>query len=225
MEISGFKATGAGAWDYEGWPDGTPVKDRKILAGIYIGEDVTGCNIHDNVLEGNRDGIYLGEGSSGNTFERNNASENYEGFELTQSGIEGSHYNTFRGNIANYNFEYGFRMNSSSYNTFIDNTANHNGLESGEGRGFWAVGGSGNDNNTFTGNTANGNDRAGFQLNMGTGTTFTGNTADGNLGEAVDGDYEWAGIIIDSGEDLADFTMTGNTITGHEIGILIWTVG
>ena len=190
VKISGFTITGANV---------------ATTAGIYLGNDVTLCNIFNNVLTGNGDGIWLGAGSNHNTLTSNTLSSNYQGFEIYFSD-----YNTFTNNIANSNTQYGFVMLSASHNTFTGNTANSNGqwgfyLKTGPGTGCHY--------NTFTNNIANSNTVYGMRINSGIGNTLTDNTFDSNLVAA-----------IRLKDDISTLTLNENRFTNSPIGIDIATV-
>ncbi|MCX6235930.1 MAG: right-handed parallel beta-helix repeat-containing protein [Bacteroidetes bacterium] len=183
-------------------------------AGIYLGNDVTLCNISNNILTGNFDGIWLGSGSNLNTFTKNTLTSNYQGFELYHSD-----YNTFGSidpadaNIASSNTNYGFKMESADNNTFTENIANSNGKN-----GFYLVvgpvpGSTGSDNNTFTNNTANSNTQYGIRINSGNDNAFTGNTFDLNVLSGMKLKVETVGTT------LTNLTLTDNSFTNSSIGI------
>ena len=175
-------------------------------AGIYIGNSVTGSNIHNNSLTGNFDGIWLGSGSNNNTLENNTLSSNTtQGFEVYHSDN-----NTFTNNHADSNTGYGFKMESADNNTFTNNTANSNTKY-----GFYLAAGSSNsDNNTLTNNTANSNTEYGIRINSGSGNTLTGNTFNLNV---IDG--------IRLKDTITNLTLDSNDFTNSQIGIDIATVG
>jgi parallel beta-helix repeat protein len=188
VKISGFTVTGANV---------------STTAGIYLGNDVANCNIHDNILTGNGDGIWLGAGSNHNILTNNTLSSNYQGFEVYISN-----YNTFTNNIANSNTKYGFKIDSGDHNTFTNNTANSNG-----DKGFYSVegDGGGSTNSAFTNNTANYNTRHGLHL-IGSNdhVTLTGNTFAGNL---------QTGMKLQN--VVTNLTLDGNSISGNPTGIYI----
>jgi parallel beta-helix repeat protein len=186
VEISGFTISGA-----------TPA----TTAGVYINGGVTLCNVHDNHITNNGDGIWLGSGSNHNTIKNNDVSSNtWQGLEIYISSN-----NTFEGNTANSNTSYGFKIDSGDSNTFTGNTANSNGKN-----GFYAVvgDGGGTTNTTFEDNTANSNTEYGIRINGGTGNTLTGNTFSGNVK---------AGIRLK--EPIANLTVESNIISGSQIGV------
>jgi parallel beta-helix repeat protein len=180
-------------------------------AGIYLGAGVALCNIHDNILTGNYDGIWLGSGSNNNTLTNNTANSNTtQGFEVYLSSN-----NTFTNNVANSNTKYGFKIEAASNNTFTGNTANSNGQH-----GFYlatgpAAGSTGCNDNTFTNNTANANVSSGIRINGryagdSSHNTLTGNTLSGNA----------VGITIaDAFIDVATMTVTNNCIAGNTTGV------
>ncbi len=184
VNISGFTITGANV---------------STTAGIYLGADVTGCNIHDNILTGNGDGIWLGSGSNHNILANNTLSSNYQGFEVYHSD-----YNTFTNNHSDSNNVYGFKMESADHNTFTGNTANSNAKY-----GFYLAAGSSNsDNNTFTNNTANSNTEYGMRINSSNGNTLTTNTFNLNV---------IAGIRLK--DDITNLVLNGNSFTNSQTGI------
>lgn len=184
VNISGFKVTGANV---------------ATTAGIYLGNNVTLCNISNNNLTGNGDGIWLGSGSNHNTLASNILSNNYQGFELYHSD-----YNIFTSNFADLNNVYGFKMESASSNTFTSNTANSN-LKYGF---YCSAGSTGCNNNTFTSNVANLNTEYGIRINSGTGNSLTNNTFDSNT---------LAGIRLK--DNITSITLNNNNITNSPIGI------
>jgi len=142
-------------------------------AGIYLNAGVSSCNIFDNVLTGNWDGIWLGLGSHHNILTNNDVSGSLrQGFEVYISDD-----NTFTNNIATSAGRYGFKIDSGSNNVFTSNIANSNSRY-----GFYSVTGDGGGcaNATFTNNTANLNTEQGFRIHGGNGVTLTGNTFDSN---------------------------------------------
>ncbi|MCX6008633.1 MAG: Ig-like domain-containing protein [Chloroflexi bacterium] len=200
MNISGFTVTGAIYGDK--------------TAGIYLGAGVTLCNISNNILTGNVNGIELSIGSHNNTFTSNNASSNlYQGFELWNSD-----YNTFTSNTANLNNSttgsgYGFKVNSSSHNTWTGNTANsniRNGFFLATASSEPGVDPTGCNYNTFTNNTANSNGQYGIRMDNGDHNTLTGNTFKANAVAAFNMKFAITYLTVDS-----------NNITGSPIGINI----
>ncbi|MDO8516850.1 MAG: NosD domain-containing protein, partial [Nanoarchaeota archaeon] len=186
VNISGFTISGANV---------------ATTAGIYINGGVTFCNISNNILTNNGDGIWLGSGSNHNTFMNNNVSNNlWQGFEVYISRD-----NTFTNNTANSNANYGFKIDSGDNNTFIDNTANSNTKY-----GFYVVTGDGGGatNTLFTNNTANSNTQYGIRINGGTGNTLTGNTFNSN---------GLAGIRLK--ENILNLDMQNNNINNNPTGI------
>lgn len=191
VTISGFTVSGA----------------ADPYAGIYLGPDVTLCNIHDNILTNNFDGIFLDIGSNHNTLTSNTASSNTrQGFEIIQSD-----YNTFTSNTANSNTKYGFKMESASHNTFTSNTANSNSQD-----GFRLTTGSnegatGCNYNTFTSNTVNSNTGNGFNMlgrvaGDSNNNVLTNNTISSNA----------IGISIgDAFVDASTMTVNHNIIAGN----------
>ncbi len=199
VNMSGFTVSGANE-AYGGEPQ---------PAGIYLASGAVSCNISNNELTDNFDGIKLGAGSNYNTLTNNTLSSNAgQGFEIVNST-----YNTFTNNNASSNTRYGFKLENASHNTFTGNTANSNGKY-----GFHLVkgGGAGDQgylNNTFTGNTANSNTEYGLREDYGNLTTLTGNTFNSNL---------VAGIRLK--ENITNLMLYNNSISGSPIGIDIATV-
>ena len=184
VNISGFTVTGA---------------NISTTAGIYLGNDVTFCNISNNNLTGNGDGIWLGSGSNHNTLENNTLSGNYQGFEVYHSD-----YNTFANNIADSNNVYGFKMESASHNTFTGNRANSNAKY-----GFYfSAGTTGSNNNTLTNNTADLNIEYGIRINSSDGNTLTNNTFNSNV---------VAGIRLK--DVITNLTLRNNSFINSPIGV------
>jgi parallel beta-helix repeat protein len=176
VNISGFNVTGA--------TDGEK-------AGIYLGSNVDHCNVSDNNVSNNRNGIVL-ETSSSNTLTNNTANSNtYYGIYLnsssnntltnntansnTKCGIyldSSSNYNTLTNNTANSNTKYGIHLvRHSSNNTLTNNTASNT---------KYGIGLSSSSNNTLTNNTANSNTYHGIYLDSSSNNTLTNNTANSN---------------------------------------------
>jgi len=178
------------------------------------------CNISNNILTGNNDGIFLyNYGLSGgvnhNTFTKNTASNNSRvGFDSFYSD-----YNTFDANIASSNGLAGFNLQASSHNTFTGNEANANpGIGGLFGYGF-CLGGEedGSDYNTLTGNTANLNNY-GIYIIGGDNNTLTGNTFNLNVVEGFR--LRKAFVLLLS---ITNLTVQNNTITNSPIGIDIYS--
>jgi len=185
VNISGFTITGANV---------------ATTAGIYINNNVAFCDISNNILTNNGDGIWLGSGSNHNTFTSNTLSSNYQGFEIYISN-----YNTFTDNNASLNNNYGFKIDSGDYNTFINNIANSNTKY-----GFYVVTGDGGGatNSIFTNNTANSNIEYGIRMNGGDSNTLTNNTF--NLNSVSS---------IRLKDDITNLRLNGNKFTNSQIGI------
>jgi parallel beta-helix repeat protein len=204
VNISGFRLTGA--IDVST----TEAPFFETTAGITLGDNVANCNISNNILTGNYNGIRLNSGSHNNTFTSNDASSNInEGFELYHSDN-----NTFTSNTANLNTKYGFKMETASHNTFTGNIANSNTKY-----GFFLAAGTPTGSppgclyNTFTNNTANLNTEYGIRIDNGDHNTLTGNTFNANV---------VAGIRLK--EVLTNLTVNNNNITNNPIGIDIATI-
>ncbi len=104
VTISGFTAMGA-------------TSSRN--AGVYLGSGVDHCNISNNIVSDNYNGIHLSS-SSNNTLIDNNVSDNCHGIY-----IESSSNNTLTYNDASDN-NYGTYIPSSSHNLLTSNDASNN---------------------------------------------------------------------------------------------------
>ena len=117
VNISGFAITGTA----ETW-------GGIYHAGIYLNA-VDRCNISNNIISNNTEGIWLYY-SNKNTIEKNNASSNYcRERPWIGCGIElkNSNYNQLMSNTANSNYA-GILMHlSSNHNTLVNNTVKSNG--------------------------------------------------------------------------------------------------
>jgi parallel beta-helix repeat protein len=137
-------------------------------AGIALGSNIDHCNIYDNKVSDNYNGICLSWSCNNNTISGNTVSNN------DQDGIflQRSSYNTVTSNIALNNY-CGIRLlSSSSSNTISDNTASNNG---------WCgicMSWSSNDN-TVTSNIVL-NNNYGLHLDSSSSNTISGNTASSN---------------------------------------------
>ena len=114
VEISGFTVTGTGGAGYAGY------------AAIYVG-DAQHCNISDNYVADNWNGIYL-EGASNNTLNNNTVtSSSYQGITLMSSYPNSSDNNTLTNNNVTWTDRYeGIILWGVSGNTLRDNTMSDN---------------------------------------------------------------------------------------------------
>ena len=194
VNISGFMATGATG------PDS---------AGINL-YNADHCNISDNNVTNNDDGIYLYT-SSNNTLANNNASDNaFYGIYL-----ESSSYNNLRNNTANDCSEgYGIHLYTSSNNTLANNTASNNYL------GIYLEDSS---NNTLTNNTMSGSAGNfgvyGSSLPLCLQNIDTSNLVDGKPiyywvnqhNQQVPDDAGYVGVVNSTNITVRDLVLTNNT--------------
>ncbi|HDS44588.1 MAG TPA: hypothetical protein ENN68_00550 [Methanomicrobia archaeon] len=146
VNISGFTVTGASNATY---------------AGIYL-DNVSNCNIFNNIASSNNHGIRL-RYSSYNNLTGNTANANNNRGILLASSTN----NTLTGNTANSNNRYGIALSSSSNNNLTGNTIPYNA---------YGVYLSGSSSNNISCNWVHHNTARGFYL---TGTS-TGNTIENN---------------------------------------------
>jgi uncharacterized repeat protein (TIGR01451 family) len=153
VNISGFTVTGASNY---------------YRAGIYLDIDTDHCNISDNNVSKNGNGIWLFY-SSYNELTNNIANSNDYGIKLHYSSN-----NNLTSNIANSNDYHGIYLvySITSNNNLTSNTANLNGEY---GIGLWN-----SRNNELTSNTASNNYYYGIYLYSSSGNALTNNTASNN---------------------------------------------
>jgi parallel beta-helix repeat protein len=217
------------------------VLDNELVASLESGNKILGNTIRgmsvgillspasQNTVSGNNlafsltDGISIQGGSSGNTILANVATLN------KSSGIfiSASNNNTLTRNVFNHNQQHGIVLSGSAGTTVTRNTTSFNGLE-----GIELFGGSNNNtlanntssfnpagidiesslSNTLTGNLAEGNAQAGFELlNTSRLNTLSNNTARGNL---QDGFL----ATLSSNSNIYDHNLAaGNLLNGFDI--------
>jgi parallel beta-helix repeat protein len=163
-------------------------------AGITL-TSVSNCNITDNQLNGNYNGIFLSS-SSNNTLTSNNASSNERyGIHLYESSN-----NTLTSNSASDNSHGIFLSSTCNYNTLTSNSA------SGNSHGIYFESSS---NNTLTSNNASSNTNNGIHLYESSNNTLTSNNANNN-------EY---GINVHSSNNN---TLTSNNANNNEYGIYLY---
>ena len=223
VNISGFTVTGA--------------TDR--CSGIFLSYRVNHCNIFDNNVTNNKQGIYLFS-SNNNTITSNIASNCDTGIYLYSSShntvtnniasncdttgisLSSSSHNTVTNNIASNNTYDGFRLSSSSHNMLTNNTANSNNEH-----GIFLFPSS--NYNTLTSNIASDNNEHGICLYSSSHNTVTNNTANLNnrrgISLVVSSEYNTVtnnianlnngGIVLGSSNN----TLTNNTANSNNDGI------
>ena len=169
---------------------GFTIEDASFSCGVLL-FGVNDCDISNNIVSGNYQGIYLSKSSRNTIFSNNAFSNENNGIYLEESNgnkitdndasnnvnyngivLDASNSNEIHNNIANSNHYLGIGLWSSSENTIANNTAKNNGdngiyLE--ESR-----------NNIVTENNAISNDWNGISMFSLSGNTITGNTASNN---------------------------------------------
>ena len=165
VNISGFTVTGGGNY------------------GIDIGANANHCNISDNNVSNNENGILL-ESSNGYTVIRNNIIKSNIGYGIDLFCQQDAH-STITGNDISGN-EHGIYMLWSSDNTITGNRVHNN-----RQYGFYLTGGS--INNTITCNVVRHNSECGFYLEGGSiNNAIENNTIieNGEYGPATGG-WQW----------------------------------
>ena len=157
VNISGFNTTGTTGY---GWK-----------AGFYLDIGVCHCNISDNDVSNNFNGIYLNDSSNNNILENNIVDTNDYGIWLC-----GSSNNTLTNNTLTNDMD-GIFMECSSNNQLTSNIVNSNGRN-----GIWLCGSS---NNTLENNTVNSNNLYGIYL-WDSGNNFIYNNYFNNTNNAYD---------------------------------------
>ena len=181
VNLSGFTATGA---------------TGNAKAGIYLGNGVDHCNISDNNVSENHNGIYLSSSSS-NTLQKNLAVDNdNEGVCLWYSSD-----NSITNNVVNSNTQSNIWMRYSDNNTFTENIVkmSQNGIRMYD-----------SSNNSITDNSANSNN-CGIYLYNSVNNRLINNTASEN----------YDGIYLNWGNHnnmVANNTLVNNT-NGIEVRV------
>ncbi|MCZ7358352.1 MAG: right-handed parallel beta-helix repeat-containing protein [Candidatus Methanoperedens sp.] len=132
----------------------TSNKLTEFAAGIYLELGVDYCNISDNNVSNNGDGIWLW--NSGNNIIANNIANSNENIGIFVVSI--SDNNTIINNIVNFNNVSGIELWGSNNNMIVNNTA------SGNDRGVYLWDSS---ENSLSGNNADSNKNNGFYLLLG----------------------------------------------------------
>ena len=143
---------------------GLTIQGANYFSGIYLGSDVSHCNIADNKVLDNMYGIHL-YSSSSNIISNNNASNNWQGIRLLSSSS-----NIISNNNAP-NRHYGIYLYSSSSNIISNNNAsNNNG-------GIYL---SSSSSNIISNNNFNSNKYYGIYLYYSNSNAISSNTASNN---------------------------------------------
>jgi len=194
--------------------------------GVRI-KDVNNCNISNNIVSGNYQGIWLSNssqniilnntafsntncgivlrmGSTYNQIIKNNASNNlnYHGIGLWTSSDD----NTIANNTANSNIRWGIYLTSSSGNTITNNDCAYNGFS---GTSYDGIGLESSDDNTILNNNCSSNAWAGIFLgDYSSNNNVTYNTCSGN--------HE--GIQL---RDASYNVFTNNNVSDNDYGIYL----
>jgi len=183
---------------------GFVVKDATGASGIYLGSGIDECNIANNGVLNNSNGIHL-ERSSSNTLTNNTISSN-DGTGIVL--INSSNSNALTDNNILMNGGSGISLVDSSNNDLTNNNVSLNGGPArDEGQGISLNGSS---YNTLINNDILNNNWRGIWLRYSSENALIGNNASGN----------WIGIVLDNYN--SNNTITRNNVSGSSRGIYFY---
>ncbi len=180
---------------------GFTIEEASKKCGILI-SSATNCNISNNIVSGNYQGIYLSK-SSQNIILNNNVLANKKyGIILT----DGSTYNKIIKNNASNNLESsGIYLTESHNNEIRDNIANSN-----KDKGIELLS---TNENIIANNTAKNNEVSGIYLKNSNENMLTDNDASNNV------NYHGIGLSASNNNEIRN----NIAISNHQVGIGLWT--